>query len=95
MAWTGDARAYHQHHPVSDPPVEHLDDLLRNGATFHRRWGEWPMRGWFEALEERGLVRRVRDERGEGWERAGPGTGSGHARTRADGAPTWHTSSAR
>lgn len=75
MAWTGDARAYHQHHRVSDPPVEHLDDLLRNGATFHRRWGEWPMRGWFEAFEQRGLVRRA----GKGWERTGPGTGPDEA----------------
>ena len=94
MAWTGDARAYHQHHPVSDPPVEHLEDLLRNGALFHRRWGEWPMRGWFEALEERGLVRRT----GEGWERTDPGTGPVHdhdlhPRQRED--TTWHTSSAR
>lgn len=88
MAWTGDARAYHQHHPVSDPPVEHLDDLLRNGATFHRRWGEWPMRGWFEALAERGLVRRT----GEGWERTDPGTGT-DTPPRARG-HAWHTSSA-
>lgn len=58
LGWVGAARAYHQHHPVSSPPVEHLDDLLRNGRLFHSRWGEWPMRGWFEQLEERGLVRR-------------------------------------
>lgn len=97
MAWTGDARAYHQHHPVSDPPVEHLDDLLRNGATFHRRWGQWPMRGWFEALEERGLVRRTGagdgTGEGEGWERVDPGTGpDDRPRTRGR---AWHTSSAR
>lgn len=90
MAWTGDARAYHQHHPVSDPPVEHLDDLLRNGAIFHRRWGEWPMRGWFEALEQRGLVRRA----GEGWDRADPGTGAAPAHPEREDTP-WHTSSAR
>jgi len=64
LGWTGDARAYHQHHPVSDPPVEHLDALLRNARTFHGRWGEWPARGWFEAFEALGLVRRA----GEGWE---------------------------
>lgn len=72
LGWTGDARAYHQHHPVSDPPVEHLDALLRNARTFHRRWGEWPARGWFEAFESLGLVRRA----GEGWEAATPGTGA-------------------
>lgn len=52
----GDARAYHQWHPVSSPPVEHLDDVLRNAALFERRWGRWPMRGWLEAFEERGLA---------------------------------------
>lgn len=56
LAWDGSARAYHQHHPVSRPPVEHLDDILRNAALFHRRWGEWPMQGWLEQFEERGLV---------------------------------------
>jgi N-acetylglucosaminyl-diphospho-decaprenol L-rhamnosyltransferase len=62
----GEARAYHQWHPVSSPPVEHLDDILRNAAIFHARWGWWPMRGWLEAFEERGLVAH----RGHRWVRA-------------------------
>ncbi|WP_139983941.1 glycosyltransferase family 2 protein [Nocardioides litoris] len=57
--WLGAARAYHQHHPVSSPPVEHLEAILRNGAVYAQRWGEWPMTGWLEAFEERGLVRRT------------------------------------
>lgn len=57
LAITGDARAYHQHHPVSRPPVEHLDDILRNGRLFHSRWGHWPMTGWLEAMAAMGLVR--------------------------------------
>lgn len=61
--WLGDARAYHQHHPTSSPPVQHLEAVLRNGAVFARRWGWWPMTGWLEAFEERGLV--VRD--GDDW----------------------------
>jgi N-acetylglucosaminyl-diphospho-decaprenol L-rhamnosyltransferase len=65
--WLGSARAYHQHHAISSPPVEHLDAILRNGRLYHRRWGEWPMAGWLAAFEERGLVRRTHD----GWERAG------------------------
>ncbi|QIG42094.1 glycosyltransferase family 2 protein [Nocardioides anomalus] len=52
----GGARAYHQWHPVSRPPVEHLDDVLRNAALFHERWGRWPMEGWLAAFEERGLA---------------------------------------
>ena len=35
----------------------HLDDILRNAALFHRRWGWWPMGGWLEAFAERGLAR--------------------------------------
>jgi N-acetylglucosaminyl-diphospho-decaprenol L-rhamnosyltransferase len=58
MGWTGAARAYHQHHPVSRPPVEHLDDILRNGRIYRERWGEWPMRGWLDEFERRGLVAR-------------------------------------
>lgn len=61
----GGARAYHQHHPVSSPPVEHLDDILRNGRTFRDRWGTWPMAGWLEQMERLGLVHRV----GPDWER--------------------------
>lgn len=57
------AHAYHRYHPVSDPPVHHLEDLLRNGAHYAERWGEWPAPGWFTEFERRGLVRR----RGGGW----------------------------
>ena len=69
--WVGDARAYHQWHPVSDPPVEHLDDILRNASLFHGRWGRWPMTGWLRAFEELGLAVQV-DGR---WERAPGRTG--------------------
>ncbi|MHA3701821.1 glycosyltransferase family 2 protein [Jatrophihabitans sp. YIM 134969] len=65
FAWLGGAVGYHQYHPVSDPPVEHLDDILRNGRRFAERWGRWPMAGWLRAFEAQGLVRRV----GAGWER--------------------------
>lgn len=69
LRWVGGATAFHQHHPVSDPPVEHLDDILRNGALFRRRWGRWPMKGWLEAFEAAGLVRH--DPAADRWERAG------------------------
>lgn len=54
--WHGDARAYHQWHPVSSPPVEHLDDVLRNANLFHSRWDRWPMRGWLTEFERQGLA---------------------------------------
>jgi GT2 family glycosyltransferase len=56
IAWVGAARAFHQHHPVESPPVSHLDDILRNAALFHSRWGRWPMGGWLAAFEEAGLI---------------------------------------
>lgn len=59
MAWVGGARAYHQHHPIEDPPRRHLDAILRNGALFRDRWGAWPMRGWLDAFAEEGLVERT------------------------------------
>jgi hypothetical protein len=39
MRWVGGAHAFPQHRPVIDPPVQHLDDILRNAAIFHERWG--------------------------------------------------------
>ncbi len=58
LGWVGAARAFHQWHPVSRPPVEHVDDILRNAGIYRSRWGTTPMLGWLEAFEERGLVRR-------------------------------------
>jgi len=56
LAWVGGAHAYHQWHPVSTPPIEHLDDIVRNAQIVHRRWGRWPMRGWLDAFEASGLI---------------------------------------
>lgn len=61
LGWVGDARAYHQHHPTEEPPVQHLDDILRNGALFARRWGRWPMEGWLTEMERMGLVAQAPD----------------------------------
>lgn len=58
LAWVGDARAYHQHHPTTDPPVQHLDAILRNAAIFESRWGWWPMQGWLDGFGRAGLIDR-------------------------------------
>jgi GT2 family glycosyltransferase len=63
MRWVGGAHAFHQFHPVSDPPVEHLHDIVRNAEVFHRRWGWWPMQGWLDAFDELGLIHRAADGR--------------------------------
>jgi len=65
LRWVGGADAYHQWHPVSSPPWRHLDDILRNGAEFHRRWGVWPMGGWLDAFAAAGAIER----RGDTWAR--------------------------
>lgn len=67
LRWVGGADAFHQWHPVSSPPWQHLDDILRNGATFHRRWGSWPMGGWLDAFAAAGAI----EQRGDGWVRTG------------------------
>jgi hypothetical protein len=59
--WVGGAWAWHQHHDVSDPPREHLADIVRNAIVFHRRWGCWPMTGWLEAFRDEGLLEWSRD----------------------------------
>lgn len=56
LVWVGGADAFHQFHPVSHPPIEHVSDIVRNATTFHRRWDEWPMRGWLDEFARRGLV---------------------------------------
>ncbi|MGE2729600.1 glycosyltransferase family 2 protein [Mycolicibacterium vaccae] len=61
MRWVGGAHAFHQHHPVEDPPVRHLHDIVRNACIYHRRWGTWPMGGWLDAFEGLGLIMRGPD----------------------------------
>ena len=61
MTWVGGARAYHQHHPTSDPPTQHLHDIVANANRFAERWGWWPMEGWLESFAGLGLARRGPD----------------------------------
>jgi GT2 family glycosyltransferase len=63
MRWVGGAHAFHQFHPVSDPPVQHLHDIVRNAEIFHRRWGWWPMTGWLNAFHDIGMIDLAADGR--------------------------------
>lgn len=56
LVWVGGATAYHQHHPVSSPPVEHLAEIVVNARRFHDRWDRWPMTGWLHAFAAMGLI---------------------------------------
>ena len=58
LVWVGGAHAYHQWHPVSSPPWEHLDDIVANANRFHDKWGTFPMEGWLEAFEAEGAVEK-------------------------------------
>lgn len=49
-------RAWHQHHPSCDPPLQHFSDIVRSARRFHARHGLWPMEGWLDAFGERGLI---------------------------------------
>ncbi|WDF66839.1 galactosyltransferase-related protein [Sphingobacterium oryzagri] len=55
---TIDATAFHQHHASYSPPLNHLEDILRNAHVFYKKWGIWPMEGWLSAFEEHGYIRR-------------------------------------
>lgn len=76
MWWIGGATAYHQWHPVSEPPVEHLADIVRNANRFLAIWGWAPMGGWLESFDRLGLARREPDGT---WAvvPGGPGVGAG------------------
>lgn len=54
--WVAGARAYHQHHPVSVPPLQHFDDVLRNAARFRARHGRWCMEYWLGGFRAAGLI---------------------------------------
>jgi N-acetylglucosaminyl-diphospho-decaprenol L-rhamnosyltransferase len=54
--WAAGARAYHQHHAVSVPPLQHFDDILRNAARFRARHGRWCMEYWLGQFREAGLI---------------------------------------
>ncbi|MEO7421924.1 MAG: galactosyltransferase-related protein [Ornithinibacter sp.] len=63
MLWVGGAGAFHQYHPVRFPPVQHLEDIVRNANLFAQRWGWWPMEGWLAEFAGAGLAVRSSDGR--------------------------------
>ena len=56
LHWCGGARAYHQHHAVVRPPLQHFGDIVRNARLYHQKWGEWCMDYWLGQLHERGFI---------------------------------------
>ena len=56
LYWCGGARAYHQHHAVSRPPLQHFGDIVRNARLYHEKWGEWCMDYWLSQLHDMGFI---------------------------------------
>jgi GT2 family glycosyltransferase len=56
LLFIGAAGAFHQHHEVFDPPLQHFDDIVRNAQIFYDIWNIWPMQGWLAAFERLGLI---------------------------------------
>ena len=54
--WVSGARAYHQHHPVHVPPLQHFDTILANAARFRARHGRWCMGYWLGQFRDAGLI---------------------------------------
>ncbi len=55
------AVAYHQYHPSYAPPLNHLEDIVKNAVVFKSKWGVWPMTGWLKKFEDGGYIERVQD----------------------------------
>ncbi len=64
MRWLPSGTAYHQWHPTADPPVQHVDSIVKNARRFRDRWGIWPMEGWLASFAESGLVEWCPDSAG-------------------------------
>jgi GT2 family glycosyltransferase len=56
LLFMGGAGAFHQHHDSFEPPLQHLEDIVRNANVFRVRWDRWPMEGWLAAVQKLGLV---------------------------------------
>jgi GT2 family glycosyltransferase len=50
------AQVIHQYHPVYEPPLNHLTDIIINAITFYKKWHVWPMEGWLQAFADNGYV---------------------------------------
>jgi GT2 family glycosyltransferase len=56
LLFMGGAPAFHQHHGVTKPPLQHFADIVRNATVFRRKWGRWPMEGWLREFRQMGLI---------------------------------------
>ncbi len=57
LLFTGNTRAFHQHHAIHDPPLHHFADIVANANRFRALHGIWPMEGWLDAFARMGLIK--------------------------------------
>lgn len=50
------AIAYHQHHSVCKPPLNHFTAIVENARRFKEKWNAWPMESWLRSFHELGLI---------------------------------------
>ena len=50
------ATAFHQHHAVCKPPLNHFQAIVRNAKRFREKWGVWPMESWLSSFAALDLV---------------------------------------
>jgi GT2 family glycosyltransferase len=56
LLFMGGPGAFHQHHEVCDPPLQHVEDIVRNAQRFRDRWQVWPMKSWLHAFSRLGVI---------------------------------------
>lgn len=54
--WVAGARAYHQHHAVHVPPLNHFGSILQNAKRFRDRHGRWCMDYWLTQMTAAGFI---------------------------------------
>ncbi|MFV8224324.1 glycosyltransferase family 2 protein [Christiangramia aquimixticola] len=54
--YLSEACVYHQQHPVYSPPVNKVDEIIKNAEIFYSKWNRWVMENWLKAFAEKDLI---------------------------------------
>ncbi|MES1926829.1 galactosyltransferase-related protein [Salinisphaera sp. T31B1] len=54
--WVADALAWHQHHRLHRPPLQHFEAIIANARRFHARWQHWCMDYWLGLFADAGFI---------------------------------------
>jgi hypothetical protein len=56
LEFLGGTGAFHQHHEIFHPPLQHFDDIITNAQLFYEIRAAWPMLGWLKEFEAMQLI---------------------------------------